>query len=662
MADSRNRIPSSTHQKDSDTAKLKLLSMIADEVAIHLCGLTKSFQNPLPCSIRGLGVFEGNEGKDKMIFIAEFQDSSNTLTRNNKALMVSAAEKYLKKHHPKLRLKIEASTSVYQSVVENSDEPRQDGERQGLDEEVVMNRFASQIAQLAEFFECPDFSEALESKSSSREKLAFLRTYFIETILSIDEIEKQFVVGNPNQEFRILSLLTQMKYSVLTKLNRLNSGILDLLEVTHKRSLRLVNINNKAYNANQTDFKMQLSEATDTEKAISLYANGLASLDLTMFKSRMDAWSRYSCYYSIIQDALEALILQENQIQKIKLEYLTYLALLEKCEKVFQGLTEPELHFILGDYDKIISLKTIQLNLAEIRDQKATFEKAYDEHKNHILCFKYILKFTHSFLKKHFQDCFYFEENEPEEFENPFSNSSVVSTSTNSFFSTSLTSQLSRPPASTVDGRVNVSSIHDYVGLSDKTSTHEYKKIAQEKIQQAEMAAEARKNRAPVSNRSEVSNKIPENEKSNEAESSDLILNVETKHQAHTIHCSPISKSLNLYFSFDIDIYPMDEFTSFKKTALNEKKLQRSNLGSPGVKIYGLNCMIVKNKQYPGKHLLCIAHPIPGSEGYVYLPYQIITHERYETLIKNEAELERVANQARASVTIFSEHKNTLKI
>ncbi len=63
------------------------------------------------------------------------------------------------------------------------------------------------------------------------------------------------------------------------------------------------------------------------------------------------------------------------------------------------------------------------------------------------------------------------------------------------------------------------------------------------------------------------------------------------------------------------------------------KIIKKGSLGHNGIKIYGLDFLIIKNKKFPGEHLLYFSHPIDeGNSGYIFILHAVISHVDYEKL------------------------------
>lgn len=109
-----------------------------------------------------------------------------------------------------------------------------------------------------------------------------------------------------------------------------------------------------------------------------------------------------------------------------------------------------------------------------------------------------------------------------------------------------------------------------------------------------------------------------------------------------------------------------EKLAIFQSAASTFKILKRDSLGVTGIKIYGLEFLIVKSTQDPGHHLLCFPHLITGTNKYVYLPAEIATHQEYKNYLINRTQLiaKSQSNSVR-SITISQvplEKENTSKI
>jgi hypothetical protein len=93
---------------------------------------------------------------------------------------------------------------------------------------------------------------------------------------------------------------------------------------------------------------------------------------------------------------------------------------------------------------------------------------------------------------------------------------------------------------------------------------------------------------------------------------------------------------------------------AFLETAERSKIITANSLGQNGIKIYG-DFLIIKNKKFPGEHLIYVLHPIDkGGSGYIYLPRDIINHASYETLLEDDSRCEEMLNNVRKNYKIIS--------
>ncbi|CDZ78392.1 hypothetical protein BN59_02702 [Legionella massiliensis] len=181
--------------------------------------------------------------------------------------------------------------------------------------------------------------------------------------------------------------------------------------------------------------------------------------------------------------------------------------------------------------------------------------------------------------------------------------------------------------------------------------TAEYKSRAKQQIEAANKRLEQHRNRA--------SSETHSNEHQNTvatypSEQTSLSLRVQYNSQEIDISAYCLNNTSNLYISLDIEIEPKEEFDLFKEVALRQKILTQDSLGQNGIKIYGLNCLSVKCKQAGGRRLIFLSHKIVGTDDYIYLPYEIVSHVKYERLLNNKQELRTLINNIREKNSVTS--------
>lgn len=110
----------------------------------------------------------------------------------------------------------------------------------------------------------------------------------------------------------------------------------------------------------------------------------------------------------------------------------------------------------------------------------------------------------------------------------------------------------------------------------------------------------------------------------------------------------------NIYLSTDVigNIVIDEKMKAFLGTADRMKILKQFSLGKNGIKIYGLDLLIAKNKKFPSEHLIFISYPVENNNGYVFLPYQIVKHHEYEGYLDDEIALEKLVSSARNAIKV----------
>jgi hypothetical protein len=117
---------------------------------------------------------------------------------------------------------------------------------------------------------------------------------------------------------------------------------------------------------------------------------------------------------------------------------------------------------------------------------------------------------------------------------------------------------------------------------------------------------------------------------------------------------SLIDKS-NIYISFTqpTDHEKDDKMKIFLDSSERMKIIKRDSLGQNGLKIYGLDFLIAKNKKLSSEHLIFISHPLEnGSSGHIFIPFDVVSHTFYEKLLDDKMLLRNTVDSARNALRV----------
>lgn len=192
---------------------------------------------------------------------------------------------------------------------------------------------------------------------------------------------------------------------------------------------------------------------------------------------------------------------------------------------------------------------------------------------------------------------------------------------------------------------------------SQYSLTHQYRNDALIKIKEEEQKERHRKNRKNGQTQPTVLS-LPQSLNLQDEENKFTIY-ISSKDQTKEADVFPLSGKF-IYFCCDMQWVKALKAKSdaFQATALLGKVLRRGSLGVNGIKMYGSDFLIVKCKDYPAEHLLCCPFPIETNK-LVYLPVEIISHQKYNDYLRNRSllinHLDRYRNLIKMSVTPLKE-------
>lgn len=181
---------------------------------------------------------------------------------------------------------------------------------------------------------------------------------------------------------------------------------------------------------------------------------------------------------------------------------------------------------------------------------------------------------------------------------------------------------------------LSISNNHSLLFVSPSV-TQQYKSDARDKIQKEQNKELQRKQRKNNHSNS-IFFSLPKEENQTEEETNKCILYILSN--GKTIKSDMFLLAGNfIYLCCDMQWVkgPKEKLEAFQKTALLGKVLTRGSLGVSGIKIYGSHFLIVKCKAFPREHLLCCPHSLPGTNKIVYVPMNIISHQKYEEYLKD---------------------------
>lgn len=119
-----------------------------------------------------------------------------------------------------------------------------------------------------------------------------------------------------------------------------------------------------------------------------------------------------------------------------------------------------------------------------------------------------------------------------------------------------------------------------------------------------------------------------------------------TAHRLNNMNNVYISYDVPPWLTLTIDV----KLRRFLATARRLKALQLNSLHQNGIKVYGLHMLIVKNIKHPGEHLLFLSHEFESK--HIFVPEEIISHQKYEDLLNNKTLLEATNITARGKTRI----------
>jgi len=187
--------------------------------------------------------------------------------------------------------------------------------------------------------------------------------------------------------------------------------------------------------------------------------------------------------------------------------------------------------------------------------------------------------------------------------------------------------------------------------FSEPSLTTQVKRLALEKIKKAEEKQDIRKHRK----KNEQTNLTLSGNENQQNDNDNFTIYLSHREETRVANIFPLAETKHLFLCCDMSfIKPnnADKLDAFQKTALLSKTLTRDSLGCNGIKIYGLDFLIVKCKAFPGEHLLCFPHRIGNTDHFVYVPAEIISHQKYEEYLNNRAALKQRASKEKEALVV----------
>ena len=495
----------------------------------------------------------------------------------------------------------------------------------------------------------------VNQKKSIGEKEIFLRNPFLTAITSEPDLKKLLPEVNKSFKYDDLIILNKCAQTIKQEIKENNKKISESIDNFFKKinesgvlSEKIIHDGNKyTYDADLL-FKKILIQNFSFEKT----------------------WNSLRYFYTLHEDTKE---IQEDLIKKFKIlksKLIVYKKIIDMTKKIFEGIDKIEqIKFLVGfeflTETEFHDYMDWELNegITRLNSNITWLDKEIKRLAELVFSFDQFNEINPGF-EKNIKLAMY------EEKETSINNETTALAIPESYAEkTTITpSTLSSKPEN-----ITLNSSTTYIASSLikpfeastnlKNLASEYKELVKQKIAAEERRAKAHKDRHQSSQDSSTLNTAnkAENFSKNSHEKS-LYICFTQKNNTHPDHIKAFllngTSHLNLACEgYEEHIFPKDKFKAFQTTVLGGKLLSQDSLGKNGIKIYGLDCLIVKCKKFPAEHLLFIAHRIDNTEDYVYLPHEIISHEKYEKLLNNKNMRVTTAVNAREGVSVTASTK-----
>jgi len=571
------------------------------------------------------------EGKT-LKFYLKFKDGSTIVSSNTHKVVVDLTSKFLKKYltkqeFKKINFKISGNIEEAESILGVN--PLKEASA----EAILM--FSQSLSKLLQMPELPQKIELL----SNPQKIQYLRDLLLEKAIINDKLKICFPF--------IESLQTSVKFTALDKcINHIDSEhskIGDNVTIAVDNAILRINQHLRIYHL----------QTQDDESYINNWELLFAEIALQNISDRKK-WYKIRFLHTLLEDVIEA---HNEFIQQLKTLQNKFRVCLNSRYMITQALAG------ISQEDQIALLGSIALNHAKTlsMDEEigSQIHTAIDRINSNLRTFSHALSITEKMIKVPL-DSPHSKTNSTQI--SPVKNIQQIGLPDTSPTSTSSTASLSDTTAGTsaiadaaTTEQLNTDTPFSFFENSSSTSTNSitaaYKKVAKEKIAEMDRRTEAHENRAKNSSSSESMDaaEILSNKEKNPLQ---VYIHSQKDDKPKLVNIFCLAHTKHLYMTCDGDISPEDKFNAFKNVALQGKVLTQNSLGKNGIKMYGLDFLIIKSTQFPAEHLVFIAHQIGNTEDYVYIPHEIISHQKYEKILNNRHLLENYAENARKSIRV----------
>lgn len=208
------------------------------------------------------------------------------------------------------------------------------------------------------------------------------------------------------------------------------------------------------------------------------------------------------------------------------------------------------------------------------------------------------------------------------------------------------TNESSDSKTNTTDYPIHNNSFGFFSPPSSGSITSEIKANALQKIKEIERREEKHRNR----NKCETLSIAPTEMETN----NEFIISVTLSDQNQEFNIFPLKTTKHIYICPDIDSIFSDanKCGAFKAIIGDARLLSQDSLGQNGIKLYGLDLMVVKCKAYNNERLLFTAHRIHHTNNYVFLCDGLVSHKEYELLLNNPKLLKKRAQEIKNKISI----------
>lgn len=600
------------------TKPSKLTAELANQLITQIAGAHKTH---IKQSIKKMGM---DIDKNPIAIILELEDPSQDISSNTKAWIKKEWETFLKKNLSKDAKKIGINILDHNKQDKNSSYHLEDPSEQ------TIKIFSDNLKALSN-------SPILNLKNDRDKGTKLIELFFREILFN-----PLFMSKFPNNKTIPNISLQEIDIYIQSISDHFKSIQTQMANIWDDLVLKL----------------QQLLEFTELDKDENQVQIGIIPFSMSIFSQNIphqEKWDKISCMYSLIEDTLETTNSILNQLESTRDQFQALETIHSRFVSAMTNI-EPQEQRKLLMLSSLLPIEKLTIFLHP-NDTKAALETADSMLNINKTTYAASLKTLDLFLMlkiDHFQNELQSKSTPPLTTASPISN-------INSTASPKLDAALNEPaPKNQSETTISTPDLAN-TPTTFVNETAAYKREAKAQIEKENARKAAHRNRflpppsADVSEIEALSLGLGFSSSTETQYQTSQSLSLELRYSSQTEMTSAFKfkGTEHLHLCCEVSYLSGEKFEAFKSVANQAKQLARNHLGSSGIKIYGLNCLIVKSKLFPAEHLLFVAHSIPGTQIKIYLPHEIISHTKYERLLRNESELNALANKARAEFKIY---------